>query len=51
MRRPSTEANGVSLCGCVRDMLMICSTRMPLITSASAIRERWQRQGTASAYG
>jgi hypothetical protein len=37
---PSTRANEVIACGCVRVALMISSTRIPRASSASAINER-----------
>jgi hypothetical protein len=46
----STFANGVSLCRFLFPAPMMCHTSMPRAVSASAMSERWQRHGTASAH-
>lgn len=46
----STTANEVSLWGLAVLAFMMCLTGMPRAASASAIMERWQRHGTASAH-
>ena len=47
---PFTLAKGVSACIWHRVWLIISSTRRPCTSKASAINERWQRHGTASAH-
>jgi hypothetical protein len=47
---PRTRANGVSLCACRRFAPTISQTATPRTSNASAISERWQRHGTASAH-
>ena len=50
MRLRRTRAKEVRECNWERFLLMMSSTQIPSTVSASAIRERWQRQGTASAH-
>src|SRR5579864_9692681 len=50
MRPCRTRPKDVSECNWERVLLMMSSTRIPSTVSASAMRERWQRQGTASAH-
>ena len=47
---PSTLAKGVRTCGLRRAAVIMCSVGIPRASSASAMRERWHRQGTASAH-
>src|SRR6185295_5706959 len=49
-RVPSTFAQSCSEWGSVRVLERMCSTRIARTTRASAMSERWQRQGTASAH-
>ena len=50
MRVPVTRAQGVSRCGRARTPLVISRTSTPRASSASAMSDRWQRHGTASAH-
>jgi hypothetical protein len=50
MRLRRTRAKEVRECNWEWFVLMMSSTRIPSTVSASAMRERWQRQGTASAH-
>src|ERR1035438_7142064 len=50
MRLCRTRPKEVSECTWERFLLMMSSTRNPSTVNASAMRERWQRQGTASAH-
>lgn len=50
MRLCRTRPKEVSECTWERFLLMMSSTRIPSTVNASAMRERWQRQGTASAH-
>ena len=50
IRQSEQLAKAVSMCTWRRVALMISSTRMPWTINASAISERWQRHGTASAH-
>ena len=47
---PRTRANGVSLCACRRFGLVTSQATKRCTSNASAISERWQRHGTASAH-
>jgi hypothetical protein len=50
MRLRRTRPKEVRECNWEQFLLKMSSTRIPSTVSASAMRERWQRQGTASAH-